>query len=259
MDSAYIELLGKTPPRILEDLSVYNPHCHTSNSYNVLTDTVQFDSSSITAPKKTAKNVCRHRWALKHEQCLLLELNARPDSSSVYIVVAICTNCLCHLELTVDYRGEGPSVVPCPKENVPLHHFLYTPNDHCGLFPAQEGIDDGTWIDTQLFQCSSSSCSARLTVRLRSPILKPEWVALLTDGYLIKARAEKAMSEDPERFEGHAIPSALEVVSNLRTYIRNSMNNSEERRILSNNKKWLLCFGEPLADLLLYIGFTRKV
>ncbi|MCJ1285725.1 ubiquitin-specific protease ubp2 [Xylographa opegraphella] len=92
---------------------------------------------------------------------------------------------------------------------------------------------------------------------MRAPIVTSEWEALLLDKTLIKSRAQKAIFDEPSRFEGHAIPSPIEVVGNLRTYIRNAMTSDEERRIPSNNKKWLLCFGEPCADLLEHIGFTR--
>ena len=167
--------------------------------------------------------------------------------------------CRSHIELTIDFKGEGAEVVPCPKEDAPLHHFIYSRDEHCGLFCVQEGANAGSWMDTQRFSCSSMSCSAHLTIRMRSPILTSKWEALLLDKSLIKSRAQKAISNEPSRFEGHAIPSPIEVVGNLRTYIHNAMTSHEERRIPSNNKKWLLCFGEPCADLLQHIGFRCTV
>ena len=205
------------------------------------------------------KKGCRHKWALKPEQCDHIELDSRPDSSSLYTAAALCMLCRCHIELTIDFKGQGAGVVPCPKEEAPLHHFIYIRNEQCGLFRVQEGVNAGSWMDTQCFGCSSLSCSARLTIRMRSPIVTPEWEALLLDKSLIKSRAQKAISDEPSRFEGHAVPSPIEVVGNLRTYIRNAMTSHEQRRIPSNNKKWLLCFGEPCADLLQHIGFTRTV
>ena len=67
------------------------------------------------------------------------------------------------------------------------------------------------------------------------------------------------MSDDPERFEGHAIPPPSQVLSNLRAYISNAMTKAESRRILGSNKKWLLSLGDPCADLLEYLGFKRVV
>ncbi|MCJ1378028.1 ubiquitin-specific protease ubp2 [Xylographa soralifera] len=250
---------GKTPPRLFEDLSFYNPQCLLPNSYNILTEAaLQFDTSATQKPsRKLVKKGCRHKWALKSEQCDHIELDFRPDLSSLYTAAALCILCRCHVELTIDFKGEGAGVVPCPKEVAPLHHFIYSRNEHCGLFWVQEGVNAGSWMDTQRFSCSSPSCSARLTIRMRSPIITSEWEALLLDRSLIKSRAQKAISDEPSRFEGHAVPSPIEVIGNLRTYIRNAMTSHEERRIPSNNKKWLLCFGEPCADLLNHIGFTR--
>ena len=167
--------------------------------------------------------------------------------------------CRCHIALMIDFEGEGAGVAPCPKEDKPLHHFIYSRTEHCGFSRSQDGVNAGSWTDTQRFTCSSLSCSARLTIRMRSPIITSEWEALLLDKSLIKSRAQKAISDEPSRFEGHAVPSPIEVVGNLRTYIRNALTSHEERRIPSNNKKWLLCFGEPCGDLLKHIGFTCTV
>ena len=67
------------------------------------------------------------------------------------------------------------------------------------------------------------------------------------------------MDDDPGRFEGHAVPSPIQVLTNLRAYISNAMTDPEPRRILGNNKKWLLSLAEPCADLLHYLGFSRQV
>ncbi|KAL9047175.1 MAG: hypothetical protein Q9214_000187 [Letrouitia sp. 1 TL-2023] len=113
------------------------------------------------------------------------------------------------------------------------------------------------WRDVQQFQCTSPQCSAKLTIRIESPRLKNDWVELLTDRSLIKVRAEKEIAINPERFEGHAIPLTSEVLMNLRKYIINALQ-GEKRKIVGNNKKWLLCLGEPCAELLEYLGFTRE-
>lgn len=67
------------------------------------------------------------------------------------------------------------------------------------------------------------------------------------------------MSDDPTRFEGHAVPLPSEVLSTLRTYIVNALQNSNRRTIPAHNKRWLLCLGDTCTELLEYIGFVRKV
>ena len=210
-------------------------------------------------PKKVAKGACQHRWVLKRNQSTCVGIDTRPDLASEYKVAALCTKCMCHADVIIDFGAEDPSKLPCPKEDAPLHHFLYEPNEFCGLVIVSDGENSGSWGDSQFFKCSNSLCSAHLTILMRSPTLRPEWIALLVDKSLIKARAEKAMSDEPERFEGHAVPSPIEVMSNLRSYIHNAMASTEPRRIIANNKKWLLCLGDKCGGLLQYLGFTRTV
>ena len=80
---------------------------------------------------------------------------------------------------------------------------------------------------------------------------------MLTDRSKINARAKAVMEENPERFEGHTGPSPLGVLGYLKVYLNNSLTQPETRRIVGNNKKWLLSFGEPCAELVEFIGFTR--
>ena len=115
------------------------------------------------------------------------------------------------------------------------------------------------WIDVQRFECSAPYCAATLTIRIRPPRLPPAWVSLLADPDIIKARATKAISEDPERLEGIATPSPVDVMMNLRQYIMNALNIPERKTILGHNKKWVVCFGESCFELLEYLGFSRRV
>ncbi|KAL8735558.1 MAG: hypothetical protein Q9166_000726 [cf. Caloplaca sp. 2 TL-2023] len=96
------------------------------------------------------------------------------------------------------------------------------------------------------------------TILTRSPRLRPDWIELLTDMNLIKSRAHKAMSGDPTRFEGHGVPLPSEVLLNLRTYILKALRDDNRRAIQAHDKRWLLCLGDPCAELLEYIGFVRE-
>lgn len=208
-----------------------------------------------------ARNSCRHAWTLKDDQSSLPGKGQKPDSSTVYIVAAYCTECRSHLELCLDFRGEGEQLVPCPKKNWALHHFIYKAEisqNHQMVNNTTNSWKESAWIDTQRFQCSSPTCSAKLSIRFKPPKLIAEWVSLLTDSRLISQRATKAITEEQERFEGHAVPHPTEVLYTLRQYIMNAMK-GEARKIPGNNKKWLLCLGEPCFDLLQYLGFESDV
>lgn len=161
----------------------------------------------------------------------------------------------------MDFRGAEPESASCPTEERPLHHFMYNYglSESYSVESAWWSVPPVEWEDVQRFQCSSPYCSAKLTIRFRPPRLTPAWVSLLTDPDIIKARATKAISEDPERLEGIAIPSPVDVLMNLRHYIFNALNLKEKRVIPGNNKKWVVCFGESCFEFLEHLGFSRQV
>ena len=137
-----------------------------------------------------------------------------------------------------------------------MHHFLHDPTS------SKDGHRQdrlGDYVDKQYFRCSAPQCPAVLVITMRPPRLQSEWIGLLTDTSKLKARAEKAMRIDPERFQGHAIPSPSQTLINLQTYISNAMKSSEVRKIQYNNKKWVLNFGEDCDELLTFLGFTHHV
>lgn len=144
----------------------------------------------------------------------------------------------------------------------PLHHFQYQPEISRPRYKADnpsKADNSGEWEDLTWFQCSAIDCSAKIRIRITSPRLRPGWVDLLTNKNLIKSRAEEQIAKDPARFEGHAVPLPSDVLSNLRTYILNALRDGNRRKIQANNKKWLLCLGDPCSELLEHIGFVREV
>lgn len=209
-----------------------------------------------------AQGSCHHAWILKDEQCLLPDSWSRRDPLTKYVIAAYCAVCRSHLELSIVLQGKADRSAPCPNQTWPLHHFIHIPEISTRKQAAPNGTYSkvGTdWVDTQHFQCSSPQCPAKVSVQIKPCRLIQEWVDLLTATELIKVRAEKAISEEPERFEGVAVPSSTDVLSILRAYISNSMKTRDERTILGNNKKWRLCLGESCAELVQYLGFRRDV
>ena len=248
---------GKTPPRLLEDLNLYNPDRLPSTQYNVLADlSLPFDGKSA-LPRKTGKGSCRHRWQLKAGSCspFLIDTESNPAQ---HVVAAICSLCRCHVRLVIDTRGEGEGVMPCPNVVNPLHHFLYIPEQSSGLKRTTIKTTLDSWEDIRVFQCSTMKCAARLAIHMQSPRLVKDWVELLTDKATITKRAEAAMASDPKKFEGHAPPTAITIIGYLRMYISNAMK-GDHRRILASNKKWMLSFGESCREFLEYLQFTFNV
>ena len=183
-----------------------------------------------------------------------------PDATSIWTVAAYCAVCRSHLDFVLDFREGGVGFEPCGSDDRPLHHFQYLskesrPRDSDAVPEIKDG---SSWIDTQVFRCTSIECTAKLTVRIKPPRLVPDWSKQLTDHLMIKARADKAIEEDPERFEGHTAAQPIDVLNALYAYIENALQEPQLRRkIKRDNKRFRLSLGESCADLLEYIGFSR--
>ena len=256
--------VGKTSPRLLSDLYNYDPRYLASTAYNILTGLPYFDEEEQkNVPPPPPGTSCKHKWSLKRNQSSLPKNSYKSDSSTVWKIAVYCSACRSHLDLLMDFRKMSPFAEPCPTTSRPLHHFMHQPRLSK---PRQYGMlapdpDTGfSWVDEHHFECSAPECSARLVMWFKPPRLVPDWVKQLTDKFMIKARAERAMAEDPERFEGHAVPLPVNVLHHLRLYIWNAVQNPERsRKIPGNNKQFLLSLGDSCADLLEYVGFTREV
>ncbi|KAI4282274.1 MAG: hypothetical protein L6R35_005449, partial [Caloplaca aegaea] len=249
----------KTAPLLLDDLNNYDPRRPTVALFNHLVNLPRQHENGGVPSIPWYRNQCKHKWALKDSQCNLPLIIGRPDPKVVSIVAAFCEHCRCHLDLSIDFRGGGRD--SCPSEASPLHHFTYQPEISRPRYQPENGAKTDNlseWEDLTWFQCSAIDCSAKLKIQIRSPRLRPEWVELLTDKDLIKSRSEKAIADDPVRFEGIAVPAPCDVLSNLRTYILNALKHPGRRNISANNKKWLLCLGDPCSELLEHIGFRRE-
>lgn len=262
--SDHVLLPGKTAPRLLRDLYDYDPRYLAPSADNILTSLPYFDEQEQKIiPSPPPGNDCKHKWSLKRNQSDLPNDGYKSDSSTVWKAAVHCSLCRSHMDLLIDFREGSAFSKPCPTASSPLHHFIHRPNLSK---PRKNGIlapdtDTGfQWVDEQHFQCSSAECYARLIIWFKPPRLVPDWVKQLTDKFMIKTRAERAMAEDPKRFEGHAVPLPVLVLWNLRLYICNAVQNPEKsRKIPGHNKQFLLSLGESCADLLEYVGFTREV
>ena len=255
---------GKTAPRLLQDLRLYDPRKPPPTLFNILTDIPYHDEEQTRPPPPpVGKGSCRHEWSLKKNQCRSLDTSDESHAAPVMIVAAYCAQCRSHLELCLDFR-EGDDYYPrCPADDRPLHHFIPKPESSR---PQQPGTalpspdNEFRWVDTQEFRCSSTSCYAKLQIRIKPPRLTPDWVTQLTDPFVIKARAEEAIASDPERFEGHGVPLPIQVLQSTNSYVFNAINDEGiKKRIQGKNKRFMLNLGEPCADLLEYIGFSREV
>lgn len=248
---------GKTAPKLLNDILLYDPQ-NQKAGFNSLVDIPRYEEGKWSIDPVPPRNSCRHKWILDEDHTVLQSLKPETGRLPEYWVSAYCCICRGQLSVVLTLPSDSASS-PCPSSDSPLHHFLSP--DHFSDSPAtvQGFAQYGESRGVQDFICTLPACGAKLQVVFRPSKLIPSWVKLLTDPHLIRARAERAIASDPERFEGHPIPTGAEVLSNLRQYLLNGMRSDEPKVINGLNKRWLLSLGEPCMEVLAYLGFMKKV
>ena len=163
--------------------------------------------------------------------------------------------------MVVDYTTRT-GANPCPNASFPLHHLVLSPwraelaikNIRAGQ-PKFEGR-------VYAFECTSKSCAATVVVFYEHPRISDERVELMTDPALLKARTEQTIQTAPARFEGMKHPAPIDVLVDLRTYLKNVWTSKEIKGIKLDNKRFMLRFGPngmPCRDLLETLCFTLEV
>lgn len=229
---------GKTGPRLLKDLQFYNPQYIKHGDVNILTELpIYLDDQS-----RYSEAACQHEWIIEEKPTDLNE----PGQEDLTLC---CRKCRCHLfsSLTVKAQHGGGSCLN-------LHHFRYQPEISKGY------VTDGkrTWSDFRMFHCSGAGCQASLSIVMLSPKLSERHVELLTDRGLIRKRAKAVIEAQPEHMEGIAIPLPLNILTNLKTYIRDAQINAAPRMIKKDSRKWLQCFGTGCDEVLYHLGFKKE-
>lgn len=248
---------GKTAPKLLHDILQYDPS-RKNGAFNTLLDIPKFEDGKWVVDPTPPRNSCHHRWTLDEDHTILQSLNPELVRPPVYWVTTYCTKCRAQLSVVLNLQSSS-STSPCPSSGSPLHHFHHIGQTAKPVPVAPGSVQlDEVW-ELQEFVCTAATCAAKLQVIFRPSRLIPGWVKLLTDPDLVRARAERAIASDPERFEGHTIPTATDVLSNLRAYLLNGMQSTEPKVINGANKRWMLSLGQPCAEVLEYLGFTKKV
>ena len=200
---------------------------------------------------------CHHEFCLKSKQSVTAPLDARLDSQTLWKVAAICRHCRIHCELDVDCRRSGED--PCPNRDHPLHHLRHMSSEQ----PRRQGAisrNPADWRESHTFECSSPTCPLNATIRLKFPLLTSGMVRLLVDPDLLRQRQDAVFASEGERLQGVPRAQAIDVLNDLRIYIKNSWT---KRSIINlNNKRFMTRFGlngAPCKNLLEFLGFTSQV
>ena len=242
---------------MLVDLDQYDPHKQIGH-FNLLTEVPKYENDHWVVDPTPPNNSCWHKWTLDNEHTNLPPFSLRSTSPPDRWVVVHCLRCRAQLSIILSFSAHRTEEA-CPTANSPFHHFLHQPSSINSQNAVQGHAGSAESRDVQEFNCTLPMCSARLQVVFQPRRLVPRWVRLLTEPELIRNRANQAIARDPERLEGHDVPSGADVLGTLRAYLLNALKSTEYKVIKGNNKRWILHLGEPCVELLDYLGFKKQV
>ncbi|KAL4788218.1 hypothetical protein BJX76DRAFT_200852 [Aspergillus varians] len=252
---------GKTAPRLVQDILDYDPAHPPDTGRNLLSDVPPTYPEYYQGPPHfISLSACRHSYATKPNQSVRPPPGEdKANSGTPTKVSAICLKCRYHLQLKVN---TNPAAKAGQSLSDHMHHLIYYYGKHKGGQGEEEVTVKGQTVETFHFECSYHACSFRVTIRVASPLLSDDMVRLLSDPVLLQKRTDEALAADPERLEGVARPQPITVLMNLRTYVDNTLRNTQQSKSISAvNKRFMTSFGvdgKPCQDLLEFIGFTFK-
>lgn len=108
------------------------------------------------------------------------------------------------------------------------------------------------------FACSNPSCPAVVDIRISPPRLSKDRLALLVDAGRVYRRGQRAMKEQPERYQDSRPLNPVEVLNVLRTYLSDALNKSAKNRIAVRNKRFLLAFSDECDDIFEFLEFELQ-
>lgn len=235
--------LGRLAPAFLEDLVLYDPQKKTHENRNVLKDGPFPYIDGTTLETQLPPNSCQHIFWLKPKQSSPPDIDQRPESDTVWTVAAVCQKCRIHVELKTNFSLRwAPS--PCPNGDRPVHHLVRSKwNEDLESSEWNRRHPDGM-ADISVFECSSEGCSAIVTVTYTPPILSDKYIEILTDKDQLQERTNAAFELCKDNTEGMRQPSSLDVLSDLRVYIKNAWEENPNRKSIKlSNRRFMVRFG----------------
>ncbi|KAJ6099530.1 hypothetical protein N7467_001065 [Penicillium canescens] len=258
---APIQRAGKTAPRLVHDIQLYDPAHVPDTGRNLLAQVppvYSYPEPWQGLPGFISPKACKHKYVLKADQTFLAQAEHRKRPGTSSKIAAVCSECRCHLQVVVNYTN-GMNSFNQNKEGH-MHHLVYKSGRQKNGMSMPERTDKGQVAETFHYQCSYISCSAMVSLRILSPILTPELVRLMVDPDLLHERAEQALAAYPESMEGMGDPQPISVLDNLRLYISNALRNAQRGKPISAvNKRFMHSFGvegAPCKGLLEFLEFT---
>ncbi|KAJ5779593.1 hypothetical protein N7457_007313 [Penicillium paradoxum] len=254
---ASVQRGGKSAPRLLCDIQLYDPAHDPDTGRNLLSETPPVYPPGYDGPLGfISPEACHHEYVLKEDQTFMAEPEHRRRLGTSSKVSAICTKCRYHLQVVVNYTSHSNAFSQNKQDH--LHHLVYKSGRQKNGLSPPEVTHKGQVAETYHYQCSHVSCSAMVSLRIVSPILTPELINLMTDKDLLRKRAEEATKAYPESMEGMGAPQPINVLDNLRLYITNALRNPQRSKPISSvNKRFMHSFGVEGAACKVLLEFLE--
>jgi ubiquitin carboxyl-terminal hydrolase 25 len=169
---------------------------------------------------------------------------------------------LWHFDVIADFTRRPGRDTPCELgTKFPLHHFQYVRTKTRAEFDKEKNNEKyDNFKEIHTFACSNPDCPAVVDIRISPPRLNKERLASLWDPARVFRRGQKAMKEQPERYQDSRPSTPIEVLSVLRTYLSDALNKNpaEKKRIAVRNKRFLLAFSDECDDIFEYLEFVLQ-
>lgn len=241
---------GRLAPVLLQDLYLYDPNQDAPRGGNLLRDGPLEIPRGETLGSQLPPNSCNHVFWLKSRQSSLQDLDKEPQQDTVWIVAAVCGKCRVHLTLKVDFASRW-----VPQTNIgedrpehQLHHLVRSKRTETLDKAAWERQNPGQMVDATVFECSLECCSAIVGVYWTPAVISDESSNALTDPDRLRARTEAAFNFNANNTQGMRAPTALDVLKDLRIYLKNSWSEGSSRMIKTSNRRFMVRFGPDGRD-----------
>lgn len=252
-------LVGKTAPRLLNDLLEHEPRFSRRNGRNLLADPAPM-FKGMALPPRTHAHGCRHVLMSKRSQTHApISEDERPDASTKYIVASYCAQCKHHFDIVVDFTQGTRGQFSCrlSDEVNPMHHLRLTES----LDFKKENIEFNKYcplIELYRFSCTAAFCPVTVEIKISAPRLPVSLLQTIIDPAKLEARGKKVIADEPERYVGLDPLTPVQVLSNLRHYLldaKAAQDSGDLRRIARRNKKYFLAFADECDSLFDYLDF----
>lgn len=251
---------GRSAPTLLEDLILFDPRQIIHPGYHLLDDGPRKFAEAQYIGQLLPEGSCLHDFCIKNRQSLFPAVGEKPSPTTVWQIAAICQRCRMHLLLTIDYSVAWQDE-PCPTWINPLHYLVRSTwrQDAAYRDLLREGKNESD--EVVVYECSSTKCSAIVTVQLSPPVLPDEAVHILVDPELLAKRTNAAFELKQGNVDGMRRPTPLDVLADLRAYLRNSWEHNARTQIALDNKRFVVRFGpegKACSNVLEALGFELK-